>query len=310
MEQNAQLQTAQHILACKVQNKSVKQALFLGLFFCYNKLMTINFLVDFFVPTSSRILDGYFAVGIFLLGLCIGSFLNCIIYRLEQKKSLSGRSFCPSCNHTLSWKDLFPVFSYLFLGGKCRYCKKKISFQYPLVEIFTGVVFLSIFLSQFQPDKMLDAIFMFYIISVLIIIFIYDLKHYLIPDKVLFPAIAVAGLYRILGFGELSFLSYLFGAIMASGFFFLIFFITRGKGMGFGDVKLAILMGLLLGAENVLVAIFLASFIGTIVGLTLMMLGKKGLKSEIPFAPFLITGTFLAIIFGTQIIQWYSHNFV
>jgi prepilin signal peptidase PulO-like enzyme (type II secretory pathway) len=291
--------------------------------------MFIDYLINIFVPTSSRILDGFFAVGIFLFGLCIGSFLNCYIYRrlpasadprsaesygeARQEKSLKGRSFCPNCKHTLLWKDLFPVFSFLFLGGKCRYCHKKISWQYPLVEIATGVLFVLIFSAAAGSRlggtifSFLNLAFLLYITSALIIIFIYDLKHYLIPDKVLFPAIIISLIYNLIHWQNI--LNALLAVIIASGFFLIIFLISKGKWMGFGDVKLAVLMGLLLGFPNVLLALFLAFFFGAIIGLTLMFLEKKNLKSEIPFGPFLIIGTFISIFWGSQIIQWYINFF-
>ncbi len=254
----------------------------------------------------------------FILGLCIGSFLNCVIYRLESEKSLKGRSFCPHCKHGLSWNDLFPVFSFLFLGGKCRYCKTKITVQYPLVEIATGLIFLLIFSALGGPAlgwKFLNLFFLFYVASALIIIFIYDLKHYIIPDKVLFPAIIITFVYQLfsaLG-GPASgwkISNYLLAVLVASGFFLLIFLISKGRAMGFGDVKLAILMGLLLGWPNIIVALFLAFFFGAIIGVILMVKQKKSLKSEIPFGPFLITGTFIALLWGQQLVGWYMNMFL
>ena len=262
----------------------------------------------------------------FVLGLCVGSFLNCAIYRIESQKSLKGRSFCPHCKHTLHWWDLFPVFSFLFLQGKCLYCKAKISWQYPAVEIATGLVFLLIFLTQSTSTSggpvwgvgpalvwnYINLAFLFYIFSALIVIFIYDLKHYIIPDKVLFPAIIISLIFnfRFLIFGEFSsFIYAIIAAAIASGFFLAIFLVSTGKAMGFGDVKLAVLMGLLLGLPNILAALFLAFFFGAIIGVTLMIFKKKNFKSEIPFGPFLIAGTFIAIFYGNQIIQWYTNFF-
>jgi len=243
---------------------------------------------------------------VFFLGLCIGSFLNCVIYRLEEEKSLGGRSFCPCCKHTLSWLDLFPVFSFLFLGGKCRYCKKKISIQYPVVELVTGIIFLVIFLSfiKYTALGLLNVIFLFYITSSLVVIFIYDLKHYIIPDIVLFPAVIITLIFRLLTDFS-SFANFLIAVLIGSGFFLAIFLISKGKAMGFGDVKLAVLMGLLLGFPSILVSLFLAFFFGAIIGLILMIFKGKGLKSEIPFGPFLILGTFIALLYGNQLIQWY-----
>jgi prepilin signal peptidase PulO-like enzyme (type II secretory pathway) len=240
----------------------------------------------------------------------MGSFLNCVIYRLEQKKSLKGRSFCPNCKHKLLWQDLFPVLSFLFLKGRCRYCHKKISIQYPLVEFATGLVFLLIFnfkfliFNQLEILNFINLAFLFYVTSSLIVIFVYDLKYYIIPDKVLLPAIAAAFLYSILK-SDFSIINLLSAVAIAAGFFLFIFLISKGKWMGFGDVKLAILMGLLLGLPNVLAALFLAFFFGSIVGIILMILKRKGLKSEIPFGPFLITGTFAALFWGQAIVNWY-----
>jgi len=242
------------------------------------------------------------------LGLCIGSFLNCVIYRLEEKKTLKGRSSCPHCKNTLSWKDLFPILSFIILGGKCRYCKKIISWQYPVMEVATGFLFLSVFnlqmsLPEFTMPEFFNLLYLFYITSVLIIIFVYDFKHYLIPDKILFPAIVVSLFYQFF-FSE-HFLNHIGAGIIASGFFLAIFLISKGKWMGFGDVKLAILMGLFLGVRSVLVALFMAFFLGAVISIILMFLKKKGLKSEIPFGPFLIAGTFIALFFGSQVVSWY-----
>ncbi|MFA6190365.1 MAG: prepilin peptidase [Candidatus Staskawiczbacteria bacterium] len=270
---------------------------------------------------------------IFLFGVCIGSFLNCVIYRTElqedmpenspERKKVSflrGNSFCPHCKHQLSWKDLFPVFSFLFLKGKCRYCKAKISIQYPLVELATALILLLIFnfqfsiYNQFSISQFLNLAFLFYIASALIVIFVYDLKHYIIPDKVLIPAIIITFIYNILAivlkYQNISFINYLLAVAIGAGLFLAIFLISKGKAMGFGDVKLAILMGLLLGLPNVLVALFLAFFFGAIIGLILMVFEGKNLKSEIPFGPFLITGTFIAMLWGNQIVNWYLNRFL
>jgi prepilin signal peptidase PulO-like enzyme (type II secretory pathway) len=254
---------------------------------------------------------------VFIFGLCIGSFLNCIIYRLEKNKKITGRSFCPKCRHILSWLDLFPVFSWIFLQGKCRYCNKKISIQYPIIELVTAVIFL--FIASGQIDLTLkdfaNLLFFFYIFSSLIIIFVYDLKHYLIPDIILFPAILITGFLRVLQIfysnpDSLTFFNYITAVAIASGFFFLIWFISKGQWMGFGDVKLAILMGLLLGIERVLVALFLAFFLGAVIGIIMIITKKKGFKSEIPFGPFLILGTTIALFWGQTIINWYLGLFL
>jgi len=167
------------------------------------------------------------------------------------------------------------------------------------VELATGFVFVLAFYFAHS-----NIIFLFYVLSVLVIIFVYDLKHYEIPDKILLPAIVITFLYSIIFSWHLmpNFLSA--GAISA-GFFFTVFLISKGKWMGFGDVKLALLMGLLLGLPNVLTALFLAFFLGAIIGIILMIFHKKGLKSEISFGPFLVLGTITSLFYGQVIIQWY-----
>ena len=276
---------------------------------------------------------------VFVFGLCIGSFLNCVIYRLEAKKGLGGRSFCPKCKKELAWQDLIPVFSFLFLKGKCRNCKQKISIQYPFVELATGIVFLLVFYKlAVIPDPrcclraglignpeyyhwipafagmtekgvgitgaIINLGFWFYVVSVLIVIFVYDLKHYIIPDKVLLPAIGLTAVY-ILFFNFSGLQGSLLAALAGFAFFFAIFFVSQGKWMGFGDVKLAILIGLLLGFPNTFAALFFAFFFGAIIGIISMIFGKKGLKSEIPFGPFLVLGTFAAEFWGEKLINWY-----
>jgi len=243
---------------------------------------------------------------IFLFGLAVGSFLNCIIYRLEVGGSfLRGRSFCPHCKHILNWSDLIPVLSFLILKGKCRYCSQKISWQYPLVEISTGLLFISLLnLTQVRPVY-------FYLLLMgcfFIIIFVYDLKHYIIPDKIIYPAIVIAFLYTLRDPVSLM-KPGLVAAFLASAFFLSIVILSHGKWMGWGDIKLVFLIGLILGFPNILVSLFLAFLIGAIIGLGLIISGKKTLKSEVPFGPFLVTGTFLALFWGEKLINYYLNFF-
>jgi len=249
---------------------------------------------------------------VFIFGLCVGSFLNCFVYRLETGKPFAkARSLCPKCHHKLGVLDLIPTVSFLILRRKCRYCKKKIAWQYLLVEIFTGIIFLLIFNSSTSSPQVFQiSIFQFsnlgYLLvvsSLLIIIFLYDLKHYIIPDRIIFPAVGLAALYRIINYETL--LSALVAGAAAAGFFFLIWFVSKGKWMGFGDVKLAFFMGLFLGFPKILVALFLAFFLGSLIGVLLIIFGKKKLKSEVPFGPFLIAGTLLAFFWGPFLIKWY-----
>ncbi len=270
-----------------------------------------------------------FPIFIFLFGLSVGSFLNVVIYRLETKESiLLSRSHCPRCGTLLKWFDLIPLLSFIFQKGRCRYCNQKISYQYPSVELAIGLLFLLIF----SLDLSIGQIFYYLIISCfLIIIFVYDLRHYLIPDKIVYSAIGIALLYQLAfafdfaslrsggiygqlvgpSFSELVegyklFFSYLLSAILAAGFFLSLVLISRGKWMGLGDVKLASLMGLVLGWPNILSALFLAFLSGAVVGLTLVVLGKKGLKSQIPFGPFLAGATILTVLFSQCLTNWWS----
>ncbi|OGZ24411.1 MAG: hypothetical protein A2896_01230 [Candidatus Nealsonbacteria bacterium RIFCSPLOWO2_01_FULL_43_32] len=246
-------------------------------------------------------MDLFFNIIIFVLGLMVGSFLNCVIYRLEQEKRFfKGRSYCPDCKHQLRWPDLIPVLSFLSLRGRCRYCQKKISWQYPIVEISTAAIFFLIF--NFQL-----SIFNYLILPFLIVIFVYDLKYYLIPDKVIYPAIGMVLVYDFLKSDIPGMSDFLISAFGAAAFFLFIVLISKGKWMGIGDIKLAFLMGLVLGWPNILAALFLAFMSGAMIGIGLIFLGKKTLKSEVPFGPFLVAGTFISLFFGKIIINWYSH---
>jgi prepilin signal peptidase PulO-like enzyme (type II secretory pathway) len=246
---------------------------------------------------------GFFTYFIILiLGLVIGSFLNCVIFRIEKKESfLSGRSYCPHCHHTLGFSDLIPVLSFLFLKGECSYCKKKISLQYPLVELSAGLLFLLIFhFYQFSFQSLL----LFAISAILLIIFTYDFKHYLIPDKATYSAIVLAAVFSFF-FGQYQFLNYLASAALVSGIFLFLVLVSKEKWMGMGDAKLVFLMGILLGWPNILVAVFLAAFLGSAIGLILVALNKKKIKSEVPFGPFLVFGTFISLFWSEEIINWY-----
>lgn len=255
---------------------------------------------------------------VFLFGLIIGSFLNCVIYRLEKGKSfLKGRSFCPQCKHLLGFFDLIPLLSFSFLRGKCRYCKKIISWQYPIVEISTALIFLLIFNYQFAIynqfsitnfQNFLNFAYLLIVSCFLLIIFVFDFKHYIIPDEVIFPAIILSLIFNLqfaILNGLQSFGPAIFSASAAAGFFLAIVLISKGKWMGIGDIKLAFLMGLILSWPNILVALLFAFWSGALVGIILIIFRKKKLRSEIPFGPFLIGATFAALFLGEKIISWY-----
>ena len=239
---------------------------------------------------------------IFVLGLIVGSFLNCVILRTYKGESfIVGRSYCPKCKHDLKPWDLIPVLSYLILRGKCRYCGNKISSQYPLVELSTAIIFSFVYL---QVGLTSEMIYLLAIMAIFIVIFVYDLKYYIIPDKFVFSGIILSAIWVFLtGDILITFAS----AIGASLFFFLIWFFSKGLAMGFGDVKLAFLIGLLLGWPNVIVGLFLGFFFGAIIGTISLLINQKNLKSEIPFAPFLLSGTFVALFWETRLCSGIYH---
>ncbi len=260
---------------------------------------------------------------VFIFGICIGSFLNCVIYRLAKNESfLFSRSYCPKCGKTLAWYDLIPLLSFLLLRGKCRYCHQKISWQYPIIEALTGFLFLLIFYHQFGGNVsfqdivfslnwrvFLNIAYYLTLTCFFIVIAVYDLKHYSIPDKVVYPAISLVFLYQLFipHFNVSALYLPLLSALLASAFFFSLWGVSRGKWMGFGDVQLAFLLGLFLSFPGIIVALFSAIFIGAIIGLGLIAARQKTLKSEVPFGPFLVTGAFIALFWGENIIHYYIH---
>jgi len=240
-----------------------------------------------------------FYIFLFLFGLVVGSFLNVVISRFPTKESiLKNRSHCPFCQKKLTWFELVPILSFIIQRGKCRHCGKKISWQYPLVEFFTGLIFLLIFIYKLP-------VFYFLIACFLIILFLYDLKHYLVPDKIVYPAIIITFIYRL--FEDFN---YLLAALIGGAFFLAIVLISRGRWMGMGDVKIGFLMGLILGLSYLFTALFLAFLSGAIISVILIILKKKTLQSEIPFAPFLIGATFITIFWGDILINWYLNLFM
>jgi len=253
----------------------------------------------------------------------VGSFLNVVIYRLEDIRAVfSGRSRCLSCGTVLKWYDLIPVLSFLIQKGKCRYCRQRISWQYPLVELFTGILFVLLLNYKlgimnheiFNFEFILYSLFLILNSCFLIIIFVYDLKHYIIPDKIIYPAILIALLFNLLNY-ELRITNYellniFLAAFSTAAFFLFLVLVSQGKWMGLGDVKLVFLIGLILGWPDVLIALFLAFLSGAIVGIGLIIFGKKKLKSQIPFGPFLTGATILVILFGQYLTGWFQNVFL
>lgn len=243
---------------------------------------------------------------LFILGLSIGSFLNVLIDRLPRRESILGRSYCEFCKKTLSWKDLIPALSFIYLRGKCRYCKAKLSYQYPIVEFITGLLFvLTIYYlpyTNFSTNYLVSSIYYLTIVSSLIVIFFSDLKYGIIPDKIIFPAVLVSLVYLFIIHNSL-FIIHIASAIGAFLFFLFIYLITRGRGMGLGDVKLSFLIGLVLGFPGTIFALYIAFLTGGFIGIILILWKKKKLKYAIPFGPFLVIGCGVSLFFQDQIIQ-------
>lgn len=272
-------------------------------------------------------------VTLLILGLCVGSFINALVWRLHAQESkskkktaknfnlsiLNGRSVCPNCKHQLAAKDLIPVLSWLSLRGKCRYCKQPISIQYPLVELLTA--FLFVFSYLYWPlyfdslGKLLLAFWLMFLVG-LIALAVYDLKWLILPDKIIRPLIALGILQAIVlvltaTTPTKQFISIAFSFLIGGGLFYVLFQISGGKWIGGGDVKLGGLLGLILASPSLIIfTIFAASLLGTLMALPLMITGKLKRTSKIPFGPLLIAGAIIAQLFGLSLINWYKHKFL
>lgn len=249
----------------------------------------------------------------FALGLIIGSFLNVVIFRFNTSRTFAGRSGCMTCQNQLSWYELIPVFSFLGLKGRCKNCKSKISIQYPIVELMAGLVFAGIFL-KFQDIFYINTLvfsisYAYYAVmfSVLLVISVYDFRHKIIPDT-LSLLVGIVSFFSLFFFSDYLFfphfptlLEFLAGIFLALPFAFL-WLVSKGTWMGLGDAKLALGLGWLLGATHLLSGAVVAFWLGAIVGLILIIFSKKyKIKSEIPFAPFLVLGMFIAFLFELQL---------
>jgi len=242
---------------------------------------------------------------VFVFGLIIGSFCNVVIYRLPLGKSIvTPASQCRSCRNYIRPWDNIPLLSYFLLRGQCRSCKEPISTRYPAVEGMSGLLFVLLYLKLG-----LSMTFMVYafLTSALLIIALIDLDHKIIPNSITLPGMAV-GLGLSLGVLPITPLASLFGLIMGGTVFYVIAFVSKG-GMGGGDIKLIAMIGAFLGLQGGLFTIFVSALLGSVVGLTLMLLGKKGRKDRIPFGPFLSCGAILFMLFGDHVIEWYLNLF-
>lgn len=286
----------------------------------------------------------------FIIGICLGSLTKAIADRSLTDKTFWGRSYCEACKKQLAWYDLFPVLSYLFLRGKCRYCKKKFSPEYLLVEVLTGLIFAWVF-AKVVPLNILEldwtawvvvllSLFMYVTIVVtLVSTFITDFKTGYIPDRITYPAIwimfttlivsavvksgflywslseSALGKYllpptsnyyydQVLRLSEPLFYGSLMALLIGLFFYFLIV-ITRGKGMGGGDLKLGVFLGLAFGFPYSLVVLMLSFLLGSIYGIGLIALGRKKFGQTLPFGPFMSIAGIIVVFWGSEILNWY-----
>ncbi|SRR5258706_4024475 len=259
---------------------------------------------------------------LFVMGLVWGSFLNVVIFRMSHGKSpLSGRSKCPKCKHIISWQYNIPLLSFFLLKGKCAFCHKKISVRYPLVEFLTGVFFVWWFVVGFNffklvgnPWGFIQPIFWLVVGMVLLAIFMTDLLYMVIPFSLNLALFSLALTYRVglTGFGIMRSEDFVKAILAGAGLclaFLLLQFLTRVikkvDGFGWGDIYLAPSLGLLLGWPKILPGVFISFLLGSLVAVSLILLGKKKFGQYLPLGPFLITGTAIALIWGNVIWSWY-----
>ncbi|MFA5004235.1 MAG: prepilin peptidase [Candidatus Saccharimonadales bacterium] len=260
-----------------------------------------------------------------VFGLIFGSFVNALVWRLRQqelagKKSkkqysiLTGRSMCPECHHELAAKDLVPVLSWLSLKGKCRYCREPISGQYPLVELATAIMFVFSYIYwplDLHGAGLVQLVFWLFFVVAFMALAVYDLKWFLLPDRLVYPLVAMASTEVIVvAFLRQSWTfaaSSVLGALVLSGTFYVLFQISKGNWIGGGDVKLGLVLGLLAGSSfRAVIVIFLASLFGTAVSLPLLVKSKKNIQTRVPFGPFLLLATVVVVLFGSSLVSWYD----
>lgn len=253
--------------------------------------MMENYLTDFLV---------------FVFGICIGSFLNVCIYRLPESKSIvHPRSMCPSCGTLIRFYDNIPIFSYMALRGKCRHCEAHISFRYPVVEFISGIFAVGVFLKYGMG---LETLIYYTFIATLLVITFIDIDHQIIPDVITLPGIPIffAASFAL---PKITLVESILGILIGGGSLFLVAWLyhllTRKEGMGGGDIKLLAMMGAIVGWKGVLFTIFVASAIGTLAGMLIIIKSGKTMKLAVPFGPFLAIGGIAYILIGPQLIAWY-----
>lgn len=248
-------------------------------------------------------MDSIFLIFSFILGTVIGSFLNVVVYRYKTGMTLGGRSKCFTCSRTLTWIELFPIVSFLVQHGACKKCKSKISWQYPLVEALTGLLFILVFYF-FPPVSVtaaIETVFYLLVTSILVIITAYDIKHKVIPDELSYTFAVVALLHALIT----PSLGYLLAGPLLALPFACLWLYSRGTWMGLGDAKLVLGIGWVLGMSAGISAIILAFWIGAIISVLWMLIAFRKFKAryEIPFGPYLILGMYLVLFFHIRILD-------
>lgn len=271
----------------------------------------------------------YLVLAVF--GLCLGSFVNALVWRIRKQSLvaggkvnreyintsysiINGRSMCVHCKNELAAKDLIPVLSWLSLGGKCRYCRKGVSWQYPIVEVLTSLIFVFSYWAWPSSGGLTGTIQLsiwLIILTGFVALVIYDLKWMELPNRIVYPLLGFALILSVINIitsvNPIEIISLTFFSILISGgLFYIIFQLSSGRWIGGGDVKLGLLIGLILqDPYKAFLMLFFASLLGTVFIIPGMLLGKVTATSKIPFGPFLILSTILVFLLGDSIINWY-----
>lgn len=241
----------------------------------------------------------------FLFGLIFGSFFNVVGLRVPKNEPFANeRSMCPNCHHNLAWYELIPVLSFIFQGAKCRHCKDKISFIYPVVELTTSFLYAYSFV---MVGLELELIMSLLLVSMLMIILVTDITTMLIPNKILLFFLPFLIIMRFVSPLE-PWWSPVLGAIIGLAIVFIIIFVSRG-GMGAGDMKLFAVLGIVLGYKSIILAFFLACLIGAVIGIGLLVSKIVDRKQPIPFGPCIVVAALIAYFHGESIISWYLNFF-
>lgn len=243
---------------------------------------------------------------IFILGLIVGSFSNVCIYRIPRNESIIyPASHCPKCRSNISPKDNIPLLSYVLLKGRCRNCKSKISIQYPIVELITGLIYLLIYLIYgFSIQTLIYIV----LASALIIVAFIDLNEQIVPDVISLPGIVI-GLIISFFVPYISFINSGLGVVAGGGIILIIGLvgsvIFKKEAMGGGDVKLAAMIGAFLGWRYIVISLFLGFFLGALAGIFLIISKIKSREDVVPFGPFIVLGSFITLLWGGKILRWY-----